>query len=94
MVESGKERAAGDIAAAATSEMLRRIQAEFLEMPGLRLTEAQASRLWGLDSIVCLQALIDARFLLRARDGTFLRLDPDIPIKAGRLPRTRRSPAA
>jgi len=29
-------------------ETLQRVQGEFREMPGLRLTPAQASRLWGL----------------------------------------------
>ena len=33
----------------ATEDVLRRVQGEFLEMPGLRLTEAQARRLWNLD---------------------------------------------
>jgi len=36
-----------------TDEVLRRVQGEFLEMPGLRLTGAQARRLWGLDADVC-----------------------------------------
>ena len=27
----------------------QRVQGEFLEMPGLRLTQPQACRLWGLD---------------------------------------------
>ena len=31
-------------------QMLQRIQGEFVEMPGLRLTAAQAQRLWGLDA--------------------------------------------
>ena len=31
------------------NELVGRIRAEFLEMPGLRLTLTQASRLWGLD---------------------------------------------
>ena len=30
-------------------EVLQRIQGEYLEMPGLRLTPAQAQRLWGLE---------------------------------------------
>ena len=30
-------------------DVLQRIQGEFVEMPGLRLTAAQAQRLWGLD---------------------------------------------
>ena len=54
--------------------MLRRIQAEFREMPGLRLTCRQAQRLWNLDQLVCeslLAALVDVRFLVEC-DGVFL----------------------
>ena len=29
---------------------VRRAEAEFLEMPGLKLTEAQAARLWSCDA--------------------------------------------
>ena len=57
-------------------ETLQRVQGEFREMPGLRLTPAQASRLWGLDAVssqALLDALVDARFLLRRSDGTFMR---------------------
>ena len=39
-----------------------RVRAEFVEMPGLRLTPAQATRLWGLDCEAChavINALID-----------------------------------
>ena len=46
--------------------MLRRIQGEFLEMPGLRLTCRQAQRLWNLDALICeslLAALVDVGFL-------------------------------
>src|SRR5437016_1950584 len=49
-----------------SEEVLRRVQGEFLEMPGLRLTVAQARRLWGLDAASCdalLAALIDSGFL-------------------------------
>ena len=66
-------------------EILRRVQGEFLEMPGLRLTESQARRLWGLDSISCqalLDALVDAKFLCRTRDGAFMRLDHASPTRA------------
>ena len=35
-----------------------RIQEEFREMPGLRLTPAQATRLWGLERDTC-TAVID-----------------------------------
>ena len=58
---------------------------EFLEMPGLRLTEAQACRLWGLDAAMCsalVAALIDARFLFRTRDGAFMRIEHAVPVKA------------
>lgn len=56
--------------------VLQRMQREFLEIPGLRLTLAQAQRLWSVDALVCeslLAALVDARFLVRSRDGAFHR---------------------
>ena len=59
-------------------EALRRVQGEYIEMPGLRLTPAQAQRLWGLDRAACdalLGALVDAKFLLKTRDGAFMRSD-------------------
>ena len=59
-------------------DVLRRVKGEYLEMPGLRLTIAQAQRLWGLDRAVCdslLGALVDAKFLFRTRDGAFMRAD-------------------
>ena len=68
-----------------TDEVLRRVQGEFLEMPGLRLTEAQARRLWGLDAAVCealLSALVDANFLFKTRDGSFMKMDQASPVKA------------
>src|SRR3974377_2015941 len=55
-------------------DVLRRVQGEFLEMPGLRLTEAQARRLWGLEEGLCallLRKLVEAKFLFRTRDGAF-----------------------
>jgi hypothetical protein len=57
-------------------DTLRRVQGEYIEMPGLRLTTAQAQRLWGLDRAACdalLGALVDAKFLFRTRDGAFVR---------------------
>jgi hypothetical protein len=62
--------------AAGIEQMLRRIQSEFLEMPGLRLTLSQAQRLWNLDDTVCepvLAALVDVHFLVRTADGSFIR---------------------
>jgi hypothetical protein len=62
-------------------DVLQRIQGEFIEMPGLRLTPAQARRLWGLEREVCdqlLQALVSAEFLSQTRDGSFVRTDGPI----------------
>ena len=62
----------------ALDDTLRRVQGEYIEMPGLRLTTAQAQRLWGLDHAACdalLAALVDSKFLFRTRDGAFVRSD-------------------
>jgi len=43
-----------------------RVRAEFVEMPGMELTMAQATRLWNLGADDCrhvLDALVDAGFL-------------------------------
>jgi hypothetical protein len=58
--------------------LLDRVKCEFLEMPGLRLTDMQAQRMWGLDPASCtaiMDALIEARFLFRTRDGAVMRID-------------------
>ena len=55
---------------------LERIRAEFLEMPGLRLTAAQVERFCGVDPATCksvLDALVDAEFLRIGSDGTYAR---------------------
>lgn len=73
-----------------TDEVLRRVQGEFLEMPGLRLTKPQARRLWGLDAAQCdalLGALVEANFLFRTRDGAFMRVEHATPVKALLAPR-------
>jgi hypothetical protein len=56
----------------------QRIQSEFLEMPGLRLTSRQACRLLGIQADVCeplLESLVEARFLRRTQSGAFIRVD-------------------
>ena len=56
--------------------LLHRVRSEFLEMPGLRLTPAQAARLWALDrqtSERILDGLTMAGFLFRNREGAYLR---------------------
>jgi hypothetical protein len=75
------------------AQLLHRIKAEYIEMPGLRLTVAQAGRLWGLDTPGCLDLLgrlINERFLQRRPDGTYARAPDGLPaqtpprmIKAG-----------
>jgi hypothetical protein len=55
---------------------VRRAEAEFLEMPGLKLTEAQAARLWSCDADVAgavLTRLTESLFLTRTRTGAFCR---------------------
>jgi hypothetical protein len=55
--------------------VVRRIRAEFLEMPGLSLTSRQAQRLWSLEPRRCetlLNSLIDSRFLRRTARGLFV----------------------
>ena len=57
---------------------VRRVKGEFLEMPGLRVTLAQAQRLWALDRPLCdavLAALVDARFLVQSGQASFIRAD-------------------
>jgi hypothetical protein len=65
-------------------DLLQRIQCEFLEMPGLRLTERQARRLWNLESPACadvLRALVDGGFLFRTADGSFMHVEHAKPVR-------------
>ena len=58
------------------NELVGRIRSEFLEMPGLRLTVLQASRLWGLDEESCrrvIDALVGSSFLRWSAPGTIAR---------------------
>lgn len=59
--------------------LVRRIKREYEEMPGLRLTFAQARRLWRMETAICteaLRALTRSGFLRRTHDGQFvLRVD-------------------
>jgi hypothetical protein len=73
-----------------TPDVLQRVQAEFLEMPGLRLTEPQACRLWGLDHASCgalLVELVDAKFLFQTPRGAFMRVDHAMPVRKTLSPR-------
>lgn len=58
--------------------LIRRIKAEYLEMPGLHLSAAQAQRLWDLDAGTCatvLEALLADRFLAYTSNGNYRRFD-------------------
>lgn len=53
-----------------------RIQIEYIEMPGLKLTPSQISRLCGLPREICEPAvslLVSGGFLARTADGSLLR---------------------
>ena len=56
-------------------QLLARMRAEWVEMPGMRLTAAQAARLWALDRTVCdsaLAVLVESRFLIQTPRGAYL----------------------
>jgi hypothetical protein len=67
-----------------------RVRAEFLEMPGLRLTLSQAQRLWALDRDVCIRVvdvLVSRSVLRRAGEAIMLASShhhwhPDAPPRA------------
>lgn len=57
-------------------DALRLIRSEYLEIPGLHLTQRQVERLWGLDTLTAealLRALIDIQFLRQTRTGAYVR---------------------
>ena len=59
-----------------SSALVSRIRSEFLEMPGLQLTLAQAARLWGLEQRACrdvIEALVASSFLRWTPRGTVVR---------------------
>src|SRR5258708_18716039 len=61
--------------------LLTRIRAEYQEMPGLRLTLAQAQRLHGVQQALCrivLDVLVDEKFLCVKSDGHYARLTDEM----------------
>ena len=57
-------------------ELLRRIEAEYREMPGMCVTAPQAQRLWGLDATTCasvLMTLVERGIVRRTRRGTYVK---------------------
>ena len=56
--------------------LLRQVCEQYRDMPGLKLTKPQATRLFGVAPSVCaamLRALVMENFLSRAGDGVFVR---------------------
>ena len=56
----------------------RRVREEFREMPGLRLTPAQARRLWGLELETCdavINSLVASDFLRWTAAGSVTRAE-------------------
>jgi hypothetical protein len=67
---------AARIAADAFEAAVRRARADYLEMPGMQLTAAQAARLWHLDLTSCegvLLTLVQSRFLTKTRNDAYAR---------------------
>ena len=54
--------------------ILERLRAEYLEMPGLKLTIEQVQRFCGIEATMCklvLEALVKTNFLCLKSDGTY-----------------------
>ena len=72
------------------SSLINRIRGEFLEMPGLRLTLAQAQRLCGVERALCqrvLGTLVETGFLCVKTDGTYTRLTDGADTPRSRPPK-------
>jgi DNA-binding IclR family transcriptional regulator len=75
-------------------QLLRRIRAEYGEMPGLRLTLEQAQRLFGVPQQTCaklLNALVSDRLLACHPDGTYMRRADSARVARATLRHTDRS---
>lgn len=63
-----------------TQDVLDRVRAEYLDMPGMRLTIQQVQRLCGIEQMLCqtvLASLVDAKFLCVKSDGMYARSADD-----------------
>ena len=71
--ESLRQRALPNIV-----DVVQQIEAEYREMPGLSVTEAQAQRLWALDETTCrraLDTLVHRGVLRRTRRESYVRAE-------------------
>ena len=75
--------------------LVARIRGEYSEMPGLRLTLAQACRLWQVDAPTCeslLEQLVSEAFLYRTDNGAYVALPAAARQAKARLPERVRLP--
>ena len=77
---------------------LDRLRAEFIEMPGLRLTRDQVHRLCGVEKGMCsevLEALVQEHFLCVKPDGSYVRVsDGRVSFKPAKAALPRRTVAS
>jgi hypothetical protein len=62
------------------TDALLLVQAEYLEIPGLHLTQPQVERLWRIEPAVAgrvLRMLVDVGFLRETRDRAYVRASHD-----------------
>jgi DNA-binding IclR family transcriptional regulator len=60
-----------------SAQIVGRIRAEYLEMPGMMLRPEQVQRLCGVERSVCkmaLDTLVEAKFLYVRPDGSYVRV--------------------
>jgi len=85
------------LTAVPSEDVLRRICGEYAEMPGLRVTQQQAQRLWALDAPTCraaLEFLTGAGFLCKTNANQYARLTdgpatfPSFRMAKAEIPRT------
>lgn len=69
--------------------LVTRVRGEYQEMPGLRLTLAQACRLWQIDASTCerlLEQLVREHFLYKTNTGCYIA----VPSIVGRQAKAQR----
>jgi hypothetical protein len=74
--KSGTQAQFTEGAVMAPLSLIDRVRGEFIEMPGLQLTIAQAARLWGLEVQACrhvIDALVESAFLRWTPNGKITR---------------------
>ena len=75
--------------------LVARIRGEYGEMPGLRLTFAQACRLWQVDASTCemlLEQLVREAFLYKTDNGAYIALSETVGPQAKAQLRRERVP--